>query len=221
MVYFQSLTIEKSGHAVNARHNDMVWFAAGGNVLREVLEADFRETIVSSPAVGSNRLAWAYRRLDEQNEALGRYVSDTCHANMTGAPSADFSGNSDNRFLFCFPTDNACFVVANICFVNLGTALQKVSVRSNYASATLMKPRPSRLVAAKTKYPLHPQCNAPGSLGTSLLCRTTNLERRRHNIGSTGLRRSNGWFGSWGCGNARRFSVKRHESRWLRQFGGC
>ncbi len=139
----------------------MGWVAAGGNVLRQVFEADVREAIVGSPAVRSNRRTWAYGRLDERNEALGRYVSDTRHADTTGAPPADFSGHRDNRFLLCFSTDNASLTAANVGFVNLDIALQKVSARANHGAAKLMKPRPSRLVAAKAKDPLHPQGTDP------------------------------------------------------------
>ncbi len=139
----------------------MGWVAAGGNVLRQVFEADVRETVVGSPAVGSNRRTWAYGRLDERNEALGRYVSDTRHADTTGAPPADFSGHRDNRFFLCFATDNASLMAANVGFVNLNIALQKVSARANHGAAKLMKPRPSRLVAAKAKDPLHPQGTDP------------------------------------------------------------
>ena len=85
MVNSQPPPIEESGNAVNTRHDDMGWVAAGGNVLRQVFEADFRETIVGSPAVGSNLRTWAYGRLDERNEALGRYISDTRHADTTAA----------------------------------------------------------------------------------------------------------------------------------------
>jgi hypothetical protein len=123
MVNSQPPPIEETGNAVNTRHNDMGWVAAGGNALRQMFEADFRETIVGSPAVGSNRRTWAYGRLDERNEALGRYVSDTRHADTTGAPPPDFSSHRDNRFLLCFPTDNASLTAANEGFVNLDIAL--------------------------------------------------------------------------------------------------
>jgi len=154
MVNSQPPTIEESGDAVNTRHDDVGWVTAGGNDFRQMLEADFHQTIVGLPTVGSNRRSWAYSRLDEPNETLGRYVWDTRHADTTGAPPPDFSGNRDNRFLLCLPTDNACFVAAHVCFVNFDIALQKVSAGSNHGTAKLVKPRPSRLVAAKAKYPL-------------------------------------------------------------------
>ncbi len=45
-------------------------------------------------------------------------------------------------------------------------------------------------------------------------------------IGAATVRRfleegANVGFGSWLCGNARRFSVKRHDSSLLQQLGGC
>ena len=64
MVNSQPPPIEESGNAVNTRHDDMGWVAAGGNVLRQMFEADFRQTIVGAPAVGSNLHTWTYGGLD-------------------------------------------------------------------------------------------------------------------------------------------------------------
>ena len=74
--------------------------------------------------------------------------------NTTGAPSANLSDNRDDRFLVCFPADNACFPAPDVGFVYLDIALQEVSTRSHHGSAKLMKPRPGRLVAAEAEYPL-------------------------------------------------------------------
>jgi hypothetical protein len=137
--------IEKSGHAVNAGHDDMGRVAAGGNVLRQVFEADVRESVVGLPAVGSDRRSRAYRRLDERNEAFGRYVSDTGHADAAGAPPPEFGGNSDNRFLVCFSTCSAYLTADDVCFINLDITLQKVSAWLNHGAAKLMELRPGRL----------------------------------------------------------------------------
>ncbi len=137
--------IEKSGHAVNAGHDDMGRVAAGGNVLRQVFEADVRESVVGLPAVGSDRRSQAYRRLDERNETFGRYVSDTGHADAAGAPPPEFGGNSDNRFLVCFSTCSAYLTADDVCFINLDITLQKVSAWLNHGAAKLMELRPGRL----------------------------------------------------------------------------
>ncbi len=157
LINSQPPPIEKSGHAVNAGRNDMGRIAAGGNVLRQVFEADVREGVVGLPAVGSDCRSRAYRRLDERNEAFGRYVSDTGHADAAGAPPPDFSSKSDNRFLVYFPTCRAYLTAADVCFINLDITLQKISDRLNHGAAKLMELRPGRLAAAKAKYPLYPQ----------------------------------------------------------------
>ena len=109
MVNTQPPPIKETGHPMNPGHDDVGWVAAGGTVLRLVFEARPRETIVGSPAIGSNRRSRAHRRLDKRNEALARCVLDTRHADTTGAAPADFGGNRDNRFLVCFPPRNADF----------------------------------------------------------------------------------------------------------------
>ena len=107
MVNTQPPPIKEAGYPMNLGHDNVGWVAAGGNIFRLVFEADSRETVVGSPAIGSNRCSRAHSRLDERNEALGGCVLDTRHADTTGAPTPDFGGNRDNRFLVCFPPRNA------------------------------------------------------------------------------------------------------------------
>ena len=142
---------------MNLGHDNVGWVAAGGNIFRLVFEADSRETVVGSPAIGSNRCSRAHSRLDERNEALGGCVLDTRHADTTGAPTPDFGGNRDNRFLVCFPPRNANLPAAHIGFVDLDLAIQKLSARSNHGPAQLMEPCPSRLITAQAEYSLNPK----------------------------------------------------------------
>ena len=157
MVNAQPPPIKEACHPMDLGHDNVGRVTAGGNVLRLVFEADSRETVVGSPAIGSNRCSRAHGRLDERNEALGRYVLDTRQADTTGAPTTDFGGNRDNRFLVCFPPCNANLPTAHICFVNLDLAIQKVSARSNHGPAQLMEPCPSRLITAQAEYSLNPK----------------------------------------------------------------
>ena len=142
---------------MNLGHDNVGWVAAGGNIFRLVFEADSRETVVGSPAIGSNRCSRAHSRLDERNEALGGCVLDTRHADTTGAPTPDFGSNRDNRFLVCFPPRNANLPAAHIGFVDLDLAIQKLSARSNHGPAQLMEPCPSRLITAQAEYSLNPK----------------------------------------------------------------
>ncbi len=157
MVNTQPPPIKETGYPMNLGHDNVGWVAAGGNVLRLVYEADSRETVVGSPAIGSNRCSRAHSRLDERNEALGGCVLDTRHADTTGAPTPDFGSNRDNRFLVCFPPRNANLPAAHIGFVDLNLAIQKVSARSNHGPAQLMEPCPSRLITAQAEYSLNPK----------------------------------------------------------------
>ena len=157
MVNTQPPPIKEAGYPMNLGHDNVGWVAAGGNIFRLVFEADSRETVVGSPAIGSNRCSRAHSRLDERNEALGGCVLDTRHADTTGAPTPDFGGNRDNRFLVCFPPRNANLPAAHIGFVDLDLAIQKLSARSNHGPAQLMEPCPSRLITAQAEYSLNPK----------------------------------------------------------------
>ena len=157
MVNTQPPPIKEAGYPMNLGHDNVGWVAAGGNIFRLVFEADSRETVVGSPAIGSNRCSRAHSRLDERNEALGGCVLDTRHADTTGAPTPDFGGNRNNRFLVCFPPRNANFPAAHIGFVDLDLAIQKLSARSNHGPAQLMEPCPSRLITAQAEYSLNPK----------------------------------------------------------------
>ena len=123
-----------------------------GNIFRLVFEADSRDRC----RLASHRFESA-SRLDERNEALGGCVLDTRHADTTGAPTPDFGGNRDNRFLVCFPPRNANLPAAHIGFVDLDLAIQKLSARSNHGPAQLMEPCPSRLITAQAEYSLNPK----------------------------------------------------------------
>ena len=154
MVNPQPPTIEEGCHPVNLGHDYVGGVSAGGDVLRLVLEADFRETIVGSPAVGSNHRSRAHGRLDERNEALGGDILDSPHADTTGASTTDFGGDCDDRFLVCFPIPNANFAAADVCFVNLHLAVQKIPAWSYHGTAKFMQPCPGRLITAQAEYPL-------------------------------------------------------------------
>ena len=157
MVNPQPPPIKETCHPMNSGHDDVGWVAAGGNGLRLVVKADARKCVVGSPAIGSDRRSRAHRRLDEGHEALAGDVLDTRHADTAGAAPADFGGNRDNRFLFCFPPRNANFPAAQVGFIDFDLAIQKVSARSNHGSAQLVELCPSRLKTAQAENSLHPQ----------------------------------------------------------------
>ena len=53
MVNTQPPPIKEAGYPMNLGHDNVGWVAAGGNIFRLVFEADSRETVVGSPAIGS------------------------------------------------------------------------------------------------------------------------------------------------------------------------
>ena len=73
-------------------------WAAIGNIFRLVFEADSRETVVGSPAIGSNRTP-GQTAVVERNEALGGCVLETKRPVRRPRIIA--------RFLVCFPPRNA------------------------------------------------------------------------------------------------------------------
>lgn len=125
---------------MNPWHDDVGRITAGGNALRPVVVAAFRETAVSSPAVGSDRRTGRHCRLDERHQAPSGDIVHPRHADPANAASLDFGCDHHDRLLVCLSPCDTDFPATHISFVDLNVSIQEIAPRSYHGAPQLMEP---------------------------------------------------------------------------------
>lgn len=120
--------------------------------------ADSGEAGIAFPAVGYNRTARFHRSLNCGRKAGCRCVLDIGKANASRSILSLLDHDQHEHLPFCTPPTLPSLLSSNVGFINLYSASQPVSPRPDHCATKFVQPRPSRVIAPKSKGALESEC---------------------------------------------------------------